>query len=48
VALLLSTDPTPAEVVAVSDSDVAFLVYPSVTMAAAVTMTHANLVAAMV
>jgi hypothetical protein len=47
VALVLSTDPTAAEVVAVSDSDVAFLVDPSVTTAAAVKMTHANLVAAM-
>ena len=37
-----------ADVVAVSDSDVAFLAYPSTTTTvAAVTMTHADLVTAM-
>lgn len=42
-------DPVAAEAVAVSDSDVAFLAYPSATATAtaAVAMTHADLVAAM-
>lgn len=40
-------DPVAAEAVAVSDSDVAFLAYPSARATAAVAMTHADLVAAM-